>query len=545
MQARLIFVLLAVAVLWGIGEGDAAAQSPGGRFAWGGSMGGAEESPVTVTDCAVDSVGNVFVVGYYEGTADFNPGEGTFERASFNGGTDAFVIKIDNGGGFVWAKFLVGASSEFAQSVAVDAAGNLYIGGFFAGSTDFNPGASSVSQLTADAYDPFIAKWTNDGAFVWVRQITGAGSGSVHNLAVTDGGIAATGYFTGTADFNPGSGQSLLAASGNGRNPFVFEWTADGNFDWAGRLAVAGDGEGLGIAAQDDGVVLAGYVNGDATFNTSKGPVAHTSQGDDGFVCRFNASGVLDWAEFLGGTGRDGANGVAIDSLGNVCVVGEFEDIVDFDPGAGVTAFTAVLTDGFLWSLTNEGELIWARQLSGVGALSVADVAIDFEDGWVFVGTAAGISDADPGIGVVPIAGAGSDPFVERINALGEFVWLNHITGSLGLGKIGVAVAMNQTGAPHAVGVFEGTVDLDGSDTGTFTVSNQEEGEDGFIVKLSAPAASLFADVNNDGVVDAVDIQLVINAALGLSIEFDADVDGNSVVNAVDIQLVINAALGV
>lgn len=57
------------------------------------------------------------------------------------------------------------------------------------------------------------------------------------------------------------------------------------------------------------------------------------------------------------------------------------------------------------------------------------------------------------------------------------------------------------------------------------------------------------ADINQDGFLDAIDIQLVINAALGIKIDsrFDANVDGDpeGLVNAIDIQLVINAVLGV
>lgn len=53
------------------------------------------------------------------------------------------------------------------------------------------------------------------------------------------------------------------------------------------------------------------------------------------------------------------------------------------------------------------------------------------------------------------------------------------------------------------------------------------------------------ADINSDGNVDAVDVQLAINAALGISINpYDADVNGDSSIDAVDIQVVINAALG-
>ena len=52
------------------------------------------------------------------------------------------------------------------------------------------------------------------------------------------------------------------------------------------------------------------------------------------------------------------------------------------------------------------------------------------------------------------------------------------------------------------------------------------------------------ADINGDGHVNAVDIQLVVNAALGLPIDFDADVNEDGQVSAVDVQLVVNAALG-
>ncbi|MBI4557186.1 MAG: PQQ-dependent sugar dehydrogenase [Candidatus Hydrogenedentes bacterium] len=58
--------------------------------------------------------------------------------------------------------------------------------------------------------------------------------------------------------------------------------------------------------------------------------------------------------------------------------------------------------------------------------------------------------------------------------------------------------------------------------------------------------APSIGDLNGDGTADAVDVQLVINGALGLAIgEADADIDGDTDIDAVDVQLVINAALGI
>jgi len=67
------------------------------------------------------------------------------------------------------------------------------------------------------------------------------------------------------------------------------------------------------------------------------------------------------------------------------------------------------------------------------------------------------------------------------------------------------------------------------------------------VLSLGSPATGIPGDVNNDGVVNAVDVQLVINAALGIAIDpaYEPDINGDGVVNAVDVQLVTNAALGV
>jgi len=59
-------------------------------------------------------------------------------------------------------------------------------------------------------------------------------------------------------------------------------------------------------------------------------------------------------------------------------------------------------------------------------------------------------------------------------------------------------------------------------------------------------AAQVTGDVNSDGAVNALDVQLTINAALGIDIGGrDADINADGTVNALDVQLCINAALGI
>ena len=89
--------------------------------------------------------------------------------------------------------------------------------------------------------------------------------------------------------------------------------------------------------------------------------------------------------------------------------------------------------------------------------------------------------------------------------------------------------------------------DLPGAAPRTATVRVTAEGADDSPLDVSVTqqaGSSLPGDVDGNSVVNAVDVQLVINEALGITGPHDCDIDGDGVVNAVDVQLVINAALG-
>jgi 6-phosphogluconolactonase (cycloisomerase 2 family) len=92
--------------------------------------------------------------------------------------------------------------------------------------------------------------------------------------------------------------------------------------------------------------------------------------------------------------------------------------------------------------------------------------------------------------------------------------------------------------------VHASAIGFDG-ETAVLSVAAAEIAESSFLMQSATEPSGEPTDINDDETIDAVDVQLVINAALGISISFDADVDDNDAVDAVDIQLVINAVLGV
>jgi hypothetical protein len=111
---------------------------------------------------AVDSSGNVYTTGYFQGTVDFDPGAGTSNLTSA-GGADVFVSKLDSSGALVWAKSFGGASADRGQSIAVDSSGNVYTIGYFAGTVDFDPGTGTSNLTSAGSGDVFVLKLTSSG----------------------------------------------------------------------------------------------------------------------------------------------------------------------------------------------------------------------------------------------------------------------------------------------------------------------------------------------------------------------------------------------
>ena len=97
-----------------------------------------------------------------------------------------------------------------------------------------------------------------------------------------------------------------------------------------------------------------------------------------------------------------------------------------------------------------------------------------------------------------------------------------------------------------------GTID---SDTGVFESSRADSAEVSVTVVLNdvelsdtlsiSVVSAAPGDVDFNDKVDAVDVQLVINEALGIDNQHDCDINGDEMINAVDVQLVINAALGI
>ena len=164
------------------------------NFEWAKSFGG------TSTDqgysIALDSSGNVYTTGRFQGTADFDPGAGT-NNLTAQGDYDVFIQKLDPSGNFLWAKSFGGTSYDVGYSIALDASGNIYTTGLFGGTVDFDPGAGTNNLTAQGNFDVFIQKLDPSGNFLWAKSFGGTSYDVGYSIALdASGNIYTTGYFS-------------------------------------------------------------------------------------------------------------------------------------------------------------------------------------------------------------------------------------------------------------------------------------------------------------------------------------------------------------
>jgi hypothetical protein len=292
----------------------------------------------------VDASGNTYVTGLFTGTADFDPGAGTANLTSAAGAIDAYVVKLDASGTYVWARQFGGSDRAYGNGVAVDALGNTYVTGHFEGTADFDPGAGTANLTSAaGAFDAYVVKLDASGTYVWARQFGGSDRDYGNGVAVDAlGNTYVTGHFVGTADFDPGAGIANLTSAGS-TDAYVVKLDASGTYVWARQFSGSNTDYGNGVAVDASGnTYVTGHFEGTADFDPGAGTANLTSAGSyDAYVVKLDASGTHVWARQFSGSYFSFGFGVAADALGNTYVVGYFDGTADFDPGTGTANLTS------------------------------------------------------------------------------------------------------------------------------------------------------------------------------------------------------------
>ncbi|MBL0071919.1 MAG: T9SS type A sorting domain-containing protein [Bacteroidetes bacterium] len=452
-------------------------------FVWAKAMGGTKSD--YSASVAVDAAGNVYTIGYYLGTADFNPGPGTANLTAA-GRSDIYISKLDAAGNFVWAKSIGGNGWDDGAGIAVDALGNIILTGHFSGTADFDPGAGTANLTAAGDYDIFICKLDAAGDYLWAESI-GNNNGDYSWDVVADAmnNIYITGQFFGTLDFNPGAGASNMTSAG-GYDFFICKLDLSGNFLWAKSLGGLNPDVSYSIDVDINcNVYTTGGFNGTVDFDPGASAFNLSTAGsEDVFILKLDSMGNFVWARSFGGNNFDSANALSVDFAGNIYTIGTFEGTADFNPGPGVSTITSSgFTDVFICKIDVAGNFVWAKNLSGMNYEDAFAVNTDNTGNVVFSGCFSSLVDFDPGIGTFNLTPSGAqDIFISMLDNTGNFLWAKALQGNNNIG-CGISILVDGGNNIYTTGFFSSTVDFN-PDGASFNISSAGN-EDVFIHKMN------------------------------------------------------------
>lgn len=409
-----------------IGSGDAwvSKLDEDGNFLWGHVFG--STNYMSGNDVSIDSDGNVYVTGTYDGTVDFDPSAAVFNLTSATG-TDSYLVKLDSDGNFVWAK----SFDYWRPKVTVAASGTSYVSGRYGGTIDLNPNLG-ISNVTAEgSWDNAFVSLNTDGDFLWGNSTGGTGFIEIKDLNLdSDGNLLATGNYHETVDCDPTAGISTLTTGGGYYNHLILKLSSTGDFIWARATNHSNSVEGEDVIADNDGnVFVSGRFFGTTDFDPGVGVVnlSFVSTGAGQFVQKFNAAGDLIWAKTYESLGMDGFIGMQIgdlatDNEGYLYVLGTMDETADFDFGTGETILAS--PPGFGTTalyiqkigLSGDADLEWAVQTGTAVDHALTILVNDDMDIYVSGGFRETV-DFDPGDGVEDrtVAG-GADAYVLKLS---------------------------------------------------------------------------------------------------------------------------------
>ncbi len=371
---------------------------------------------------AVDSSGNMYVTGQYQGGGNF----GGTTLTNF-GSQDYFLASFTTNGTLRWALGAGTSSSDFGSTVKLASNGDVVVS-----ISAFGPLNLHGTTVTGFGNrDAFLARYTSTGTLIWAKAVGSSDGDQADDVAIdSDGNIILVGRIAGLAT----AGTNTFGAAFASKH-FMVKFNGNGDVLWAKTFS---DGEGLGAGVAVDGAnnIL---VTGAASVS---GQNAVT-------VAKFNSNGTLQWQTnhltFFG----SGAS-VAVDGANNVYVTGTFS-ATNLTIGSSVLDNPAQVFRGFLAKYDSNGSPQWATRVGGRGyRVSVLNNGTVYTAGF-FQTTS---TNFDP-VSVAIEPSTTRNAFITKHDSSGNLSWVRQVA-AVG-NEILRGITTDSTGIVHVIG--EGTTE--------------------------------------------------------------------------------------
>jgi hypothetical protein len=354
-----------------------AKYSPAGTLVWANGLAGSAQSSGRAI--GVDGAGNVYITGCLNGggTADMDPAVSNFPLV-VQGPYDMFISKYNILGQFQWAQSVGGASSLVKpECMAVNSAGDIHIGGSLSvmSPLNFNPnGPSYTLTSNAAAADAFVMKYNSSGLAQWGFSMGDQQSDYVYDIILdASNNVFIAGTFQTSIGLDPSAPTNTVASMG-AEDGYLAKYSSAGTYLW-GNVAgqVLSDAfYRINLDAAGNVLVAGSMCSPFMDMDPSAATATITKVGigtDDYFIAKYTASsGAYVWAKNSGGNDLIHTRSITSDAQNNIYVMGDFNDVVDFDITAATYTLGVTTTsyhDMFLAKYDDLGNMIYAKSIGG------------------------------------------------------------------------------------------------------------------------------------------------------------------------------------
>lgn len=262
-----------------------------------------------------------------------------------------FIKKFNSQGTTLWTKnFFANASIDNAikrvansEAIITDSLNNIYVGGQFRSTTDFDPGNGKY-EIKSMGYDGFLCRLNANGDFVWAKRIGNSGDDTIQALAIDKNyKLLVGGDFSGSVDFNPAQGTDFHSATG-WRDAFFSQFDLNGFYKWTRTFGGSNSSTTLYDLAVDSqnnilGVSLSTPLFVNATsIDLDPDPVKTSSyiiKSTHLFASKFANNGTFTWGrgiQVFDAGGVFSPPNITVDSANFLAFGGTFKGKTDFDP---------------------------------------------------------------------------------------------------------------------------------------------------------------------------------------------------------------------